>query len=316
MFTEAKETVFIGDIHGHAPTLLALLDQLGWRQRDRRLAGPGDQKLVFVGDLIDRGPENLRSVEIVRDLVERGDALCLMGNHEFNAVQFHTPDPKKPGETLRPQTDKNRKQHQAVLDEIEQRPGDWKEMLDWFRTLPLAVEGEGWRCVHACWHPPSLETLEERDGQWFLAPDAWHAAARWGNTEFNAVETLLKGPERKLPGGASFLDKEGNERTEARLRWWEPAPATLGGAMLFQGAPEGLHLDTLYENSDHPGYPETEPPVFFGHYWRSGPVRPVGPNAVCLDYSIGKGDRLVAYRLGEHLQIQADRFHVQPLVTG
>ena len=33
MFSEARETVFIGDIHGHAPTLLALLEQLGWRQK-------------------------------------------------------------------------------------------------------------------------------------------------------------------------------------------------------------------------------------------------------------------------------------------
>ena len=51
-------------------------------------------------------------------------------------------------------------------------------------------------------------------------------------------------PERKLLGGASFLDKEGSERTEARLRWWKPAPTTLGEALLFRGAPEGLELDT------------------------------------------------------------------------
>ena len=96
---ESTETVFIGDIHGHAPTLLG---QLGWSQRNWHLTGPGGQKLVFVGDLID-GPKNLRTVEIVRDLVERGDALCLMSNHEFNAVQFHTADPRQAGETLRPQ---------------------------------------------------------------------------------------------------------------------------------------------------------------------------------------------------------------------
>ena len=270
---------------------------------------------MFVGDLIDRGPQNLITVEIVRDLVERGDALCLMGNHEFNAVQFHTPDPEKPGQTLRPQNPKNRTQHQAVLDEIEQRPGDWAEMLTWFRTLPLAVEGEGWRCVHACWHPPSLKVLEKRGGGWFLPEHAWENSARWGSSEFNAVETLLKGPERKLPGGASFLDKQGNERTEARLRWWEPAPATLGEAMLFQSAPEGLALDAPYENRDHTGYPEFAPPVFFGHYWRSGPVCPVGPNAVCLDYSIGKGDRLVAYRMSEESRLESHRFQVQRLVA-
>jgi len=185
MDDSTQEHVFIGDIHGHAPTLLALLDQLGWKQRDR---GPGGQRLVFVGDLIDRGPQNLRTVEIVRELVERGDALCLMGNHEFNAVQFHSPDPKNPGQTLRPQNPKNRKQHQAVLDEIEHRPGDWQDMLAWFRTLPLAVEGKGWRCVHACWHPPSLEILVKRDGGWFLTEDAWLAAATEGNPYYEAAE--------------------------------------------------------------------------------------------------------------------------------
>ena len=312
---ESIETVFIGDIHGHAPTLLALLDQLGWRQRDLRLAGPGDSKLVFVGDLIDRGPQNLRTVEIVRDLVERGDALCLMGNHEFNAVQFHTPDPKKPGETLRPQTDKNRKQHQAVLDEIEQRPGDWKEMLDWFRTLPLAVEGDGWRCVHACWHPPSLEVLEERAGQWFLPEEAWENSARWGSREFKAVETLLKGPEGKLPEGATFLDKDGTERNQARLRWWAAAPATLGEAMLFQGAPEGLDLDASYDNPDHTSYPDTAPPVFFGHYWNRGEISAERPNAVCLDYSVAKrGGRLVAYRLRSERALCRENFVTQNVV--
>ncbi len=148
------EHVFIGDVHGHAPTLLALLDQLGWKPRNGRLSSPGGQQLVFVGDLIDRGPENLRTVEIVRDLVERGEARCVMGNHEYNAVQFHTEHPDRPGETLREQSPENIKQHQKVLDEIERSPGDWQDMLDWFRTLPMALEGETWRCVHACWSPP------------------------------------------------------------------------------------------------------------------------------------------------------------------
>jgi len=309
MFSDARETVFIGDVHGHAPTLLALLAQLDWKQRDRRLTGPGGQKLVFVGDLIDRGPQNLRTVEIVRDLVERGDALCLMGNHEFNAVQFHTLDPAQPGETLRPQTDKNRKQHQAVLDEIEERPGDWADMLAWFRTLPLAVEGDGWRCVHACWHPPSLEVLHRSGGQWFLPDRAWEASARRGTPEYRGVETLLKGPEARLPDGATFRDKDGTERSQARLRWWEPAPATLGEAMLFQGAPEGLDLDKPYDNSEHPGYPETAVPVFFGHYWRSGPVWPLRSNAVCLDYSVAKvNGRLVAYRWRGESRIDSASF--------
>ena len=93
----ARETVFIGDIHGQAATLVALLDKIGWKQRDRRLCPPAGQFQVFVGDLVDRGPESRRAVEIVHELVAQGDAACILGNHEYNAVQFHTPDPDRPG---------------------------------------------------------------------------------------------------------------------------------------------------------------------------------------------------------------------------
>ena len=310
------EHVFIGDIHGHAPTLLALLDQLGWKQRNGRLANPGGQKLVFVGDLIDRGPQNLRTVEIVRDLVERGDALCVMGNHEYNAVQFHTEDPENPGEYLRPRTENKVKQHRAVLDEIERRPGDWKDMLTWFRTLPLALEGETWRCVHACWHPGHLDALEHRDGGWYLPEDRWLAAARKATPEYEAVEILLKGPEHELPNGAGFYDKGGQWRRHARIAWWEPEPRNLGEALLFQSPPEGLDIGARYRNPDHPAYREDAVPVFFGHYWRSGAIELQRPNAVCLDYSIGKGGRLVAYRHVYDLAIRPDRFHAKARKPG
>ncbi|NKI35144.1 hypothetical protein HFP89_08190 [Wenzhouxiangella sp. XN79A] len=309
------EHVFIGDIHGHAPTLLALLERLGWKQRGGRLASPGGQKLVFVGDLIDRGPQNLRTVEIVRDLVERGDALCVMGNHEYNAVQFHTEDPENPGEYLRPRTEGKVRQHRAVLDEIEHRPGDWKDMLAWLRQLPLALEGEGWRCVHACWHPGHLEALERRSGGWYLPENRWVAAARGDTPEYAAVETLLKGPEYELPDGAGFFDKGGQWRRHARIAWWEPEPATLGEALLFQSPPEGLDCAAGYRNPDHPAYPEVAPPVFFGHYWRSGSIEPERANAVCLDYSIGKGQRLAAYRYSGELQLRSDGFRTQSCVS-
>ena len=129
---------FIGDVHGQAPTLRALLQKLGWTNRNGQLKPRGREHLVFVGDLIDRGPRNLQTVEIVRELVEQGDATCVMGNHEFNAVHFHTPHPEKPGKHLREQSPKNRKQHQAVLDELESRPGcQWPSILTHFWSFIL-----------------------------------------------------------------------------------------------------------------------------------------------------------------------------------
>lgn len=57
----------IGDVHGHYKTLLALVEKI-----------PKDSKLVFVGDLIDRGPQSMEVVKFVRE----GGHLCVMGNHE------------------------------------------------------------------------------------------------------------------------------------------------------------------------------------------------------------------------------------------
>lgn len=57
----------IGDVHGHYDTLIALVAKL-----------PSDARLVFVGDLVDRGP---KSAEVVR-FVRENNHLCVMGNHE------------------------------------------------------------------------------------------------------------------------------------------------------------------------------------------------------------------------------------------
>ena len=57
----------IGDVHGHYSVLMRLMDQL-----------PQDAELVFVGDLIDRGPQSAEVVKFVRD----GGYQCVMGNHE------------------------------------------------------------------------------------------------------------------------------------------------------------------------------------------------------------------------------------------
>jgi calcineurin-like phosphoesterase family protein len=67
--------------------------------------------VIFLGDFIDRGPRQREAVNIARAMVRRGTALAVMGNHEFNALAYHAPDPQRPGEYLRPHTDKNRQQH-------------------------------------------------------------------------------------------------------------------------------------------------------------------------------------------------------------
>jgi hypothetical protein len=64
-------------------------------------------------------------------------------------------------------------------------------------------------------------------------------------------------------------------------------------------------------------YPESEPPVFFGHYWLDDPFpAPLAANVVCLDYSVAKGGYLCAYRWEGEGVIRDDRFVVARPLTG
>ena len=82
----------IGDIHGCAAELRALLDRLGWRRHELETdetpwgreswKHPEARKAVFVGDLVDRGPLVLDTLRIVHNMIEAGDAFCVPGNHD------------------------------------------------------------------------------------------------------------------------------------------------------------------------------------------------------------------------------------------
>ena len=80
----------IGDVHGEFEKLVALLNHLGYREQAGTFRHPG-RTAIFVGDLVDRGPKQLATVDLVRRMVEAGSALCIMGNHEFNAIAWVTP---------------------------------------------------------------------------------------------------------------------------------------------------------------------------------------------------------------------------------
>ncbi|MFV2120200.1 polynucleotide kinase-phosphatase, partial [Streptomyces sp. Act-28] len=68
----------VGDVHGCASELEALLAELGYVDGRH----PGGRTAVFVGDLVDRGPDSPGVLRRVMSMVESGDALCVSGNHE------------------------------------------------------------------------------------------------------------------------------------------------------------------------------------------------------------------------------------------
>lgn len=78
----------VGDVHGLTNELLDLLAKAGWVFDNNRLSHPQGRKLLFLGDLVDRGYDSLGLLRIVRNAVKDGVAICLQGNHEEKVVRF------------------------------------------------------------------------------------------------------------------------------------------------------------------------------------------------------------------------------------
>lgn len=311
----------IGDIHGHAEALEALLHKMGYRMSQGCWRHP-DRQAIFVGDFIDRGPQQLRTVDIARRMVESGAALAVMGNHEFNAIAWHTPDPANPTDYLRPhggseRGDKNHDQHKAFLAEIEGKPERHQEVIDWFMTLPLWLDLPGLRVVHACWHAPLMEYLSShlRDGR-YLSPELLPLLAiepadpnekdTSEPSPFKALEAIAKGIEVELPPPHFFKDKGGRKRTRVRVRWWDPDAIDIRSAAMLPDKERDA-----FPRNPVPAYARVTldaKPTFFGHYWLRGTPAPLTPHAACLDYSIAMGGALVAYRWNGEPVLDANAF--------
>ena len=190
--------------------------------------GSPDRKAIFVGDLIDRGPAIGEVMDIVAGMLRGGAAQIVMGNHEFNALCFHTS--KAEGGYLREHSDKNFTQHAKTLAYFERNPGAADRALTWFYTFPLWLDLGFARIVHATWSRAAIRTLKTP----YLTPESLVKASTKGTPEYWAVETLLKGVEASLPKGFSNFDKDGHERTEIRVRWWlEPNVERTVGETVF-----------------------------------------------------------------------------------
>ncbi len=177
---------------------------------------------------------------------------------------------------VRRRAESNRRSFQPTLEQINLDPGRWRRVEDFLRTRPMSLEVGGVRFVHAAW----------RSDVTALLPTDLRDAAVIRRTRQDprlraAIEYALKGPEEDVR--EAFLDPNGITRRRRRIPWWDR-------------------------------YPADAPPVFFGHYWFHGVPRPLGPggNAVCLDYSCGRGGPLMAYRHPEGVYVEQRNLDVSP----
>lgn len=298
----------IGDIHGHADELVQLLESLGYSRR-QSVYRHSDRNVIFCGDFIDRGPQIREVIQIVRDMIDAGEAIAVMGNHEYNAIAFHTERPDQPGNYFRTHSSRNVHQHQATLNQLSEH--QLKDALRWFQSLPVARDLGTLRVVHACWDGECIQRIETAVNELgAFTPDFLHYSSAQGDPLFDAVERVLKGPELRLPDGLSVRDKEGAERRQIRIRWFEsPGSHNLSSYALPDARHEELSRLPVVGQFRPAPYGPDEPPLFVGHYWMTGvPHEPLTSNIACLDYSVAKNGHLCAYRFDGERVLRPEKF--------
>lgn len=130
--TNPKEPIYIiGDVHGCYKTLLALIDQFPNKQ---------NSKIVFVGDLIDKGPNSKAVIDFIKD----NDYDCVLGNHEIYFIEYSKYLEKKLSYfDIKNWFDKNG--GEETINSYRKDDGllDEKTLLEhskWLQTLPLYLE--------------------------------------------------------------------------------------------------------------------------------------------------------------------------------
>ena len=301
----------IGDLHGCYKALVRLLSKLGYQESHGSFQHPSRQA-IFVGDLIDRGSKIRETLSLVKLMVDRGAAQVVMGNHEYNALCYCTKAPKNLGrDYLR---DHNRRHQSAIaetLHQFEEYPDEWQEYLDWFLELPVFIETESFRVVHACWDDYLINQFKTTMGNNCIDREFLVESAFEGTFAHRFMDRMTRGTDMPLPAGVSITGRDGYQRKRFRTKFWSKNPRTYGD-VVFQ--PDPLPQDIVEmeisardrERLVHYGIRER--PVFVGHYWLDGTPRPLTSNVACLDFSAVKAGRLVAYQIDTNEELSSDNF--------
>jgi hypothetical protein len=300
----------IGDVHGEAAALRSLLDRLGC-DPDK---GTADRPIVFVGDLVDRGPDSPTVVEIVMRLVDAGLAQCVLGNHELNILLGSRKEGN--GWIWGDETDAHQREVDGNVvshrfDSVSATPEQGERFRAFFATLPLILEREDLRVVHACWNDASVRQLPDKGnaadlGRLWSAQirSALEADGTWADEleergAFAELKRLDVRPDRDLPAHAGAVEQRQNGHPlkvlTSGLEVRNPFEKLffVGGKWRFCRRYDWWH------------HYDEEPAVVVGHYWRQRIDCPsgdkpdrwatrrytdwVGPrkNVFCVDYSVG-----------------------------
>ena len=276
----------IGDVHGHEELLSALVEKLGYVRKGPSYEHPQGRKLVFVGDLLNRGPDSAGVLKIVRKTWEEGNAYVALGNHEFRILQLASMNKGLPDASYEP-------------------------FVPWLKKLPLFLDLQDIRVVHAAWHISSISLLSQNP-----VPDNSFVQATLDKSspERKAVDRILKGVKANLPEGSILRDRFGIVRQKGRLRWWED----LKGKPFAEALLSPMYGNSLEEIPDTKDidkvepYPKDDKPVFIGHYCLEPHVPKINDNVICIDGCVTCDKRLWGYRYaGEQKPAKANLVHAE-----
>lgn len=261
---------FIGDVHGHHALLADLLVGLGYEDISGCYKHPEARKAVFVGDLINRGPDSEATLSLVRRMHEEGQALPILGNHEFRIIQEFVRFGKIEDRRIAPH-------------------------LEWIRSWPLFLDLPDVRAVHAAWHFSSISILKDArlDDDEFVE-ETWNK----NSARRQAVEKILYGLKVSLPQELDMLDRFGIKRIKGRVRWWEPPTnKSFADYLLSPMFPAPAdHYPPAQEVREIEPYLFPQPPVFMGHYCLPPNIPKISGQVVCLDGCVTCDKVLWAYR--------------------
>jgi len=261
----------IGDVHGELEALNQLLDRLGY---NRFGVHPEGRKLVFVGDLVDRGPDSPGVVEKVSGLFFAKQAQCILGNHELRLLnQINKPDNSWTSQEMSQRALKyGWRAPMRVAHALQLRAA-----LTFFYELPVALERSDLRVIHACWDEESIKALPELVGSWstlfaryrrnvsrHLKDQGW---TRKSVQRLKEQYPLYKGPQEVepppyLPELSEYFVTEHNRNPLRVLTQGKQSP--LPNETPFWAGGRWQMSDRSPWWRDYQG----EVPVIFGHYWR------------------------------------------------
>lgn len=287
----------IGDIHGQADKLYNILALLGYHCVDGIYRHP-TRKAIFLGDFINKGPATWAVLQTVRPMVEHDAAQAVPGNHELNLIGFF--HKHGGGKYIREHTEKNTSQHSPTFSSFGEDDEALQDYIRWMKTLPLFLELPGIRIVHAYWHRQSIDFIKQHYPQACLDDELLQAMLP-GSEVTQAIEELLVGVKLPLPSSSA--------NSNFKAKWWEVGNTHQYAALAIRpdnnlGNPS-ISYEDITPEAYH--YPESDVPLFFGHYNLPGMPRILAHNYSCLDFNLENEPLLVAYRWDGEAQLEREK---------